>query len=239
VAASAGIAASTSARHRTVGPPGRDGFPSRANRLSSAMRRVVVAHGVQVEVEGSPRRGRALVVSNHVSWLDPVVLLSLFPAIPIAKREIAGWPILGPMARRFGVIFVERGDTGSGLRTLFTASTVLYQGASILSFPEGTTSDGDGVQPFHAGLFAVARRDRVPVVPVSIAYDDRRMAWTGDAAFVPHYLRFAAAGGTVARVRFGPPMDASSFGSAGELARAARGRVESLLLERHGTAGTA
>jgi 1-acyl-sn-glycerol-3-phosphate acyltransferase len=116
---------------------------------------------------------------------------------------------------------------------------VLYQGASVLSFPEGTTSDGDGVQPFRAGLFAVARRDRVPVAPVSIAYDDRRMAWTGDAAFVPHYLRFAAAGGTVARVRFGPPMDGSSFGSAGELARAARGRVESLLRKRHGTAGTA
>jgi 1-acyl-sn-glycerol-3-phosphate acyltransferase len=180
-----------------------------------------------------------LVVCNHVSWLDPVVVLSVFPAIPIAKHEISEWPVLGPMARGFGVIFVERGDTGSGLRTLFAASSVLARGVSVLSFPEGTTSDGLGVLPFRAGLFAVARRDGVPVVPVSIAYDDPGLAWVGDASFVPHYLRFASAPRSFARVRFGSPMNARSFGSAADLARAARSRVEALLRGRDGATGTA
>jgi 1-acyl-sn-glycerol-3-phosphate acyltransferase len=203
------------------------------------MGRVVAAHGLRIRVEGVPRRGRALFVANHVSWLDPVVLLSLFPAVPVAKVEIAGWPVLGPIARRSGVIFVERGDTVSGLRSLFAASAALAQGASVLSFPEGTTSDGSSVLPFKPGLFAVARRDRVPVVPVAISYGDPGLAWTGDASFVPHYLRFASTAASAARVRFGSPLDARWFRNAAELARTARASVDGLLRERHGATVTA
>lgn len=206
---------------------------AQAERLAVVMRAVVDLHRVETRVEGRPPSGPSIVVANHVSWLDPVVLLALLPAIPIAKVEVAGWPLVGPIGRALGVVFVERGDVHSGLRTVFTAASILAHGASVLSFPEGTTSDGTRVLPFRPALFTVARRDAVPVVPVAIGYENPGMAWTGDATFLPHYLRFATERRCRVTVRIGAVVRPDGFGNATTMADVARDRVADLLRRSH------
>jgi 1-acyl-sn-glycerol-3-phosphate acyltransferase len=159
-----------------------------AARLSSALAAVADAHDLVVRVSGELPREPSLLVSNHVSYLDPLAILSVVPAIPIAKREVADWPVIGGVARAFGVTFVDRRSPWSRIRALRRVHAVLDAGTSVLTFPEGTTTDGTGVLPFHRGCFGIAARLDRPVVPIAIRYDDRRVAWTDQAAFLPHYF---------------------------------------------------
>jgi lyso-ornithine lipid O-acyltransferase len=159
-----------------------------ASRLSAALAAVGRAHDLDVRVSGEPPREPALLVSNHTSYLDPLAILSVVPAIPIAKTEVAGWPIVGGVARAFGVTFVDRNLPWSRVRALRQVHANLAAGTSVLTFPEGTTTDGSRVLPFHRGCFGIAARLDRPVVPIALRYDDRRYAWTDQAAFLPHYL---------------------------------------------------
>jgi lyso-ornithine lipid O-acyltransferase len=197
--------------------------------LGDAAARTLAVHGVAVRASGPLPPHGALLVANHVSYLDPLVVAGLVPCLPISKAELASWPLLGAVARRSGVLFVARGDQGSGLRVMRAAQRALSEGVSILNFPEGTTTAGGDVLGFRRGLFAVARRVGAPVVPVALAYDPPELAWTGDATFLPHYLRLAASRGAEVRVTFGAPIRAQ--GRPGELAGEARDRIRALLEE--------
>jgi 1-acyl-sn-glycerol-3-phosphate acyltransferase len=102
-------------------------------------------------------------------------------------------------------------------------------GLPVLNFPEGTTTRGEAVLPFHKGLFGMARNAGVPVVPIALAYDPPELAWVGDDAFLPHWLKLAGARRARAFVRLGVPIPPGAHGSALELARAARTEVARLL----------
>jgi 1-acyl-sn-glycerol-3-phosphate acyltransferase len=159
-----------------------------AARLSAALRAVGDAHDLRVRVTGELPREPSLLVANHVSYLDPLAILSVVPAMPIAKHEVAAWPVVGGVARALGVAFVDRHRPWSRVRALRRVHAALVANASVLSFPEGTTTDGTRVLPFQRGCFGIAARLDRPVVPIAIRYDDRDLAWTGNAAFLPHYL---------------------------------------------------
>ena len=116
------------------------------------------------------------------------------PCAPISKLDVRGWPVVGRLAGRLGVIFYDRGNRSSGVEVLREAELALRDQVALLNFPEGTTTDGAGVAPFHKGLFGLAQRLGVPVVPVALRYQPADLAWTGDATFMPHYLRLAARG---------------------------------------------
>jgi lyso-ornithine lipid O-acyltransferase len=205
----------------------RDDRRARAALLHETCARVCELHGFSVEVEGVPPRGPCLLVANHLSYIDPLIVGSIQPCAPVAKAEIAGWPIVGAGAQALGVMFVRRGDAWSGARALRSSLRNLQAGVPVLGFPEGTTSHGDGVLPFYRGLFGMAARARVPIVPIAIRYDDPQAAWVGDAWFLPHYLRTAMRPQTRAYVRVGQPL--APTGSANTLAETARTRVAALL----------
>lgn len=200
----------------------------RARRLRDLLARVTALHRVSVEVLGRPPEGPALVAANHVSWLDPLVLGGLFPCVPISKDEVAAWPVIGAMARDLGVLFVERGDARSGRSILHGAARAFADGLAVLNFPEGTTTPGDGVLPFHPALLWMARRAGVPIVPVAISYDRAELVWVGDDTFLPHYARLSSGAPAVARVRFGDPIDPQAYEVSADLACAVRGAVVSL-----------
>jgi 1-acyl-sn-glycerol-3-phosphate acyltransferase len=195
----------TSSLRGLVGTASADAL-ERARGLQGQLRQLTAIHGIQVAVEGAPPERPAVVVCNHLSYLDPVILGSLLPCAPIAKEELADWPGFGPAARRSGVIFVRRGDPWSGARALLKATRALRQGVSVLAFPEGTTTAGEMVLRFRWGVFGLARRLGVPVVPVRLDFDDPRLAWVGGQLFLPHYLRTAARPASRARVRFLDPI---------------------------------
>lgn len=163
-----------------------------AHRLAGALGTIARAHDIHVTFDGEVPRSRSLVVANHVSYLDPLVILPLCPAVPLAKREVASWPIVGAIGDALGVVFVERQTTAGRTRALRRIHSLLADGVSVLNFPEGTTSASDEVRPFRRGSFGIAQRLAVPVVPVAIRYRDRALAWCDGATFLPHYARAAA-----------------------------------------------
>lgn len=222
----------TSRRLRLLrGAAGGDGARERALVLRDVARRALELHGIALEATGPVPLGPALLVSNHVSWLDPLVVASLVPCVPISKLDLAGWPVVGGLARELGVVFVARGDARSGLRVLRGAEAALAQGLPVLNFPEGTTTTGDRVLPFRKGLFGVARAAGVPVVPLAIRYDPPGLAWVGEDAFLPHWLGLAATRRSRAQVRLGAALAVDPGAGAPELARAAHAAVVALLAE--------
>jgi 1-acyl-sn-glycerol-3-phosphate acyltransferase len=177
-----------------------------AHRLAGAVGMVARSHDLVVTVKGDVPRGRALIVANHVSYLDPIALLPVCPAIPVAKGEVLGWPVIGPLMQVVGSVFVRRASVGHRARALRQIHDLLLAGAPVLNFPEGTTTAGDRVLPFHRGCFGIAQRLGVPVVPVAIRYGDLDLAWHGGASFVPHYLRVAARKRIEVTLEFGAAM---------------------------------
>jgi 1-acyl-sn-glycerol-3-phosphate acyltransferase len=201
----------------------------RAAVFAGAARRVLALHGVRVRIAGFLPRGPVLLVANHVSYLDPIAVASVVACAPISKADLARWPVFGAVARRTGVLFHDRGDTRSGLRILREARRTLQDGLPVLNFPEGTTTAGGPPLPFRLGLFGMARRAAVPVVPLAITYLPAELAWVGEATFLPHYLGLAARAESEIEVIFGAPLAPEAYGSAADLARAAHGRVAAML----------
>jgi 1-acyl-sn-glycerol-3-phosphate acyltransferase len=203
----------------------------RAALLGRAARKVMRLHGIEVEASGPVPKGPALLVANHLSYLDPVVLGALVDATPIAKADLASWPLIGLAARQLGVIFVERGKAQSRLSVIHQAEQVLKDGGIVLNFPEGTTTDGSTVLPYRKALFGIAQNLGVPVIPAALVFEPRELAWYGDETFVPHYLRLAAMRGVRATLKLGEPLPSRAYKTADELAHAARARTISLLFE--------
>jgi len=172
-----------------------------------------------------------VLVANHVGYLDPLVLASIVPCLPVAKRELARWPLFGPLGQAHGVLFVARGNAASGASVLRAARHVLAASVSVLNFPEGTTTRGEAVLPFRRGIFGLARIADVPVVPAALSLDDARLAWTGDDLLLPHLVRTLARRELTIRVRFGCAMTPGRYGSAADLAHEAHSVVEHLLGE--------
>jgi 1-acyl-sn-glycerol-3-phosphate acyltransferase len=178
--------------------------------------------GIRVHVTGAPSDDRPLLLlSNHSSWIDIVVLASVAPLSFIAKQEVAGWPVVGFLARTQRTVFVDRDRRqATGVQADAVAGR-LSQGDIIVLFAEGTSSDGNQVLPFRSALVGAAQRaigdgGSATVQPVAIAY--RRMlgiplgrqhrpavAWYGGADLAPHLKRILSEGGIDVEVVFGPP----------------------------------
>lgn len=201
----------------------------RAAVFGRASRKVMRIHGIELHVSGPVPEGPALLVANHLSYLDPLVLGALVDAVPISKADLARWPMFGRAARRLGVLFVARNEARSRRAVMGAAERVLRDGGIVLNFPEGTTTDGSAVLPFKKGLFGVAQALGVPVVPAALVCEPRELAWIGDDTFVPHYLRLAAMRNARVVVKLGAPLPARAFATPGDLADAARARTISML----------
>jgi 1-acyl-sn-glycerol-3-phosphate acyltransferase len=209
--------------------PTREGARERASVLREASRRALHLHGLEVDSEGPLPLGAALLASNHVSWLDPLVVASLVPCVPVSKLDVSGWPVIGSIAQELGVVFTRRDDHRSGMRVLRAAQAAFAHGLPVLNFPEGTTTRGDAVLPFRKGLFGIARAEAVPVVPVALAYDPPELAWVGDDLFFPHWLDLASSRRARAFVRLGAPLRSDAYPTAQALAHAAHDEVSRLL----------
>ncbi|HYM33578.1 MAG TPA: lysophospholipid acyltransferase family protein [Candidatus Cybelea sp.] len=183
---------------------------------------------VTIETRGRMSNGRpVLFVCNHVSWIDITVLAKLLPASFIAKREVAGWPFFGMLAKLQRSVFIDRrARATANHRDEMTVR--LERGDNLILFPEGTSSDGIHVLPFKSAFFSLAERTvrgrPLTVQPVSIAFSrlnslpvSRRTmpiyAWVGDEDLVPHLWRFLSVGPITVVVEFHPPVTIANFAS--------------------------
>jgi len=155
-------------------------------------------------VSGVAALGHALVVANHVSWLDIFVINACHPCRFVAKSEIRAWPVLGWLAAKAGTVFIARGSRRE-LRQIFRGIVeALLEGERVAFFPEGTTAPQGSPLPFHANLFEAAIDAAVMLQPYAVAYVD--------AAGAPHaaidYLDDTTFGQSMMKILSGPPVHA-------------------------------
>ncbi len=189
-------------------PDGRETTLRRQGYAAFMAGNVCGLNGFEVRVRGELPRAPAILVCNHVGWQDPILIFNVVPALAIAKREVGEWPLVGEIAKGIDMMLVDRRSPHSGAQVLLRARTLLERGASVLTFPEGTTSHGDDILPFRRGMFGLARLTGAPVVPIALRYLVRDAAWVGDAAFFPHFIKTVARTRTVAQLEFGAPLHA-------------------------------
>jgi len=157
-----------------------------------------------------PREGTFLVASNHVSYLDILVLASLYPSLFLAKREIASWPVFGWIARGAGTVFINRDQPKDVVRAGRELSARLELGLPVTIFPEGRSSCGVAILPFQPSLLEPAARADVPCWAASISYEtegsalppSRTICWHDSESLAAHFPRLLGLRRVVARVRF-------------------------------------
>ena len=149
--------------------------------------------GIRIRTHGSmPSSG--LLVSNHLSYLDIIVLSSIRPCVFVAKRDVARWPLFGWLAHAAGTIFVDRDRRFSSPKAVDAIGDAIASGSVVVLFPEGTSSGGSTVLPFKSALLESAVRLQAPIAAASIEYaiDDGSVAdevcYWRDMTLVPHLL---------------------------------------------------
>ncbi len=134
----------------------------------------------------------SLIVANHVSYLDVIVIASLVPALFVCKTEVGSWPLVGWVSRLGGALFVDRSKVQSRLDVLYQIKNSLLD-KSVVLFPEGTTTAADvpSVENWLKGNAWAAFRTQVPIIALGLHYEDQeKVAWVGDDEFLPHLLEF-------------------------------------------------
>jgi len=171
---------------------------------------VLSSLGIHSRVEGDAPEG-GLVVSNHLSYLDIVILAASMRCFFVAKAEISSWPYFGLTARMGGTMFIDRSSRSSAVKVANEIAARLPLPIPIVLFPEGTSTDGSSVLRFYTHLFEPAVRAASPVTAASVRYvfDDgtveRDLCWYGDEGFLPHLWRALGTPGFTAEIRFGVP----------------------------------
>jgi lyso-ornithine lipid O-acyltransferase len=182
----------------------------RAYWVQQTSQKMLKSLGIGYKVEGHvPDRG--LVVSNHLSYIDILVLSAAMPCFFVAKIEIGGWPFFGEAARCGGTIFVDRSSLASAqsVAEQMTERLQLPIPIPVLLFPEGTSTDGSEVIRFHSRLIDPATSLRVPITTAAVRYivadgtPEIELCWYGDETFVNHLWKVLGVGGFEADLRFG------------------------------------
>ena len=192
--------------------------------------------GVEVEIShADPAQPpqHALIVANHVSWLDVFVINAVEPCRFVAKSDIRNWPLIGWLCDKAGTVFIARGKQRDVRRIYQGLVTSIRDGERIAFFPEGTTVGQGTLLPFHANLFEAAI-DAVPVRPYALRYLDQdgqlhgAVDFVGDMSFAQSMITILKAGRITAQLVSLPLIDSSNTDRR-ELAQAARNAIAAAL----------
>jgi 1-acyl-sn-glycerol-3-phosphate acyltransferase len=161
----------------------RRGYTWRNRMVRAWARSLSRSFHMHATVEGEPPHGSFLMVSNHVTFLD-ILLLALYVDVAfIAKSQVRKWPVIGMLAQSVGTIFIDRSSRRDAIRVGGVIDQSIRDGMSVLLFPEGKSGDGKDVLPFKPALLDGAARTGRPVHYAAIRYALDEVAWPGDEAF--------------------------------------------------------
>ncbi|AZO09910.1 MULTISPECIES: lysophospholipid acyltransferase family protein [unclassified Mesorhizobium] len=211
-------------------------------------RMILRALGIRVHVKGALAAQRPLlIVANHVSWTDIMVLGSFVDVKFIARADMEGWPLIGMLSKLQRTVFIERERKRTSGDQASEIASRMAKGDAMVLFAEGSTGDGNLVLPFKSTLFGAASMaisegaaEQVFIQPVAIAYTrlhgvpmGRRhrpiAAWIGDQDLMPHLKVLLAEGALDAEVHFGEPVPFSKGSNRKETARRMEGRVREMV----------
>jgi 1-acyl-sn-glycerol-3-phosphate acyltransferase len=193
-------------------------------------RKALHLFGIERVLVGEVPKGPCLIVSNHLSWIDILMIGSIMNVRFLSKAEVASWPIVGRLATGAGTLYVNRGDRHSAEQALQDITEALEAGDQVVVFPEGTSTRGPMPIKFRSRLIEAARRAGVPVIPMALSYHGPGKVfapYAGDDDFVSHMSRLSQAPFIRGRVAVGHPIDCEE--AAAVIARQAQAEVEALL----------
>lgn len=212
-----------------------DGRNRRVQRWS---RQLVAICGVKMRFDHSLQMksaSPALIICNHISWLDIFVINTLHPCRFVAKSDIRSWPLIGWLCEHTGTIFIARGKARDVRRIYEGLVKSIHDGERVAFFPEGTTAPQGTVLPFHANLFEAAIEAEVPVQPYAIRYVDADGSlhssadFIGEMTFVESVIAIMKSGGMTAELVRLPPI-ATEGAHRRELAKRAHEAIAGVLL---------
>ena len=202
-----------------LGLPNRWKILSRLNRNYTLLLRLILNIKVTIAGdEGQLERGGYVVIANHVSYVDGIVLGSIFPIVFVSKREVKKWPIVGQWNVLCGTIFINRQRKNEVGTMVCEMTRKLRQEANVLLFPEGTSTNGEKMLPFQTVPLAAPLRSRSIIVPVTLAYttiDEQPVTavnrdfvyWYGDMDFVTHFWNLLGRRGVEVLVTLQPKIE--------------------------------
>lgn len=205
---------------------------------------------IRITVNGTQVTGRpVLIASNHISWVDIVVLAAVAPMVFVAKREVASWPLIGAAAKVQKVVFVDRTRRQQTPSTNREIAQRLAEGHPVVLFAEGTSGDGNRVLPFRSALVGAveaacndAGLGEVALQPMSICYtaqqglpmarnDQPVVAWYGDLDFFPHFAAFIRRGVVDVAVSFGEAVKCAAGSDRKALAKELEAKVRQMTID--------
>jgi lyso-ornithine lipid O-acyltransferase len=176
-----------------------------------------------------------IIVANHRSALDILVLCSLFSPYFVARADMRTWPVVGPGLNRFGAIFVDRSDPKSGLHAVRAMVETLKANRVVALFPEGTTFDGDLVRPLRPGALLAAKHTNAQIIPVGLAYDPSSNASYTSPTFGAHLKQLLQTSAIRLAIRVGTPMAVKKSVSGDALLDLTRETLQGLVFEARAT----
>ncbi|HQT35053.1 MAG: lysophospholipid acyltransferase family protein [Thiobacillus sp.] len=188
--------------------------PARRDRFIMAWsRRLLRVLGVRAQLAPAPRLpGGALLVCNHISWLDIYLIYAAQRVHFVSKAEVRNWPVAGWLAQKSGTLFIERGRRADTARIIPEMHDLMQDGAWVAVFPEGTTSDGRALRRFMPSLLQPAVNLNCPVVPAALHY----RTLDGEYSAAPAYIddismwqslkQIVSEPGLIAELQFGEPI---------------------------------
>ena len=188
--------------------------PAQRDRLIMAWaRRLLRVLGVQAQVAAAPSLpGGALLVCNHVSWLDIYLIYAAQRVHFVSKSEVRAWPVAGWLAHKTGTLFLERGRRADTARVNAEMRALMQSGAWVAVFPEGTTSDGRGLRRFLPSLLQPAVELNCPIVPAALCYRTLDSEYSAAPAYIDQmslwqsFKQIVSEPGITAELHFGEPI---------------------------------
>jgi 1-acyl-sn-glycerol-3-phosphate acyltransferase len=186
----------------------QDSLPAaRAMWLQNSSRRLLWVFGVETQFTGDIPSG-GLLVCNHLSYLDILVLSALAPCVFVAKREVKRWPVFGWFAKMAGTVFVHREQRAQAVQTVDEIEAALQTGAVVVLFPEGTSSGGGTALPFKSSLLEPAARQTHSLTAGLLQYElgdgdvSEEVCYWKDMTLVPHLINLCSKRTVQASVHF-------------------------------------
>ena len=164
--------------------------------------------GMRLKIQGTAPESPFLLLSNHLSYLDPVLLFTHVDCVFVAKREIRSWPVLGFIVKTMGALFIDRQRRSDIGRVTELLRRNIHEHQGVVLFPEGTTSNGAAVLPIRSSLLQPAAEGAFPVriavvryeTPEGEAHASESVCWWGNHTFFSHIWRLAHLKGIQAEV---------------------------------------
>ena len=196
---------------------------SQLNRFLNRFFRCIL--GIKVMVENKtapPKQNGIFIISNHTTYIDGIVLGSLFPIVYVSKREVKSWPLFGQMVFLAGTIFIDRTRKDKTAEFVQQIAGVLNKKINVLLFPEGTSTDGKMVLLFQSAFFAAPFISKSAILPVSILYthinneplsnsNKDKVYWYGSRPFFNHLWKFLGLKQIVVNIRISPAIEPLNF----------------------------